>query len=99
MNRSQKSGKDAAEWLPEKHQVAASVAMLNVAAGGLSVETRMCVSDVPADNPTAGLFPSSDEGGGGPGMLQVMACLTPEEAAALTAPAKALPHTQPDSHV
>ncbi len=76
----------ANECFTEKHQAAASVAMLNVAAGGLSVETRRCVSDVLLENPSAALFPWSDEDGGGPGMLQVMACLTPEEAAALTPP-------------
>ncbi len=81
----------ATECFTEKHQAAASVAMLNIAAGGLSVETRRCVSDVLVDNPTAGLFPSSDEDGGGPGMLQVMACLTPEEAAALTPPGEGPP--------
>jgi len=47
----------AAECFTEEHRAAASVAMLDVAAGGLSDETRRCASDVVVDNPTAGLFP------------------------------------------
>ncbi len=81
----------AADCFTKEQRVAASVGMLSVAAGGLSVETRRCVSDALVDNPTVGLFPSSDEDGGGPGMLQVMACLTPEEAAALMPPGEGPP--------
>ena len=80
-----------ADCFTKEQRVAVSVAMLSVAAGGLSVETRRCVSDVLVDNPTAGLFPSSDEDVGGPELLEVMACLTTEEAAALTPPGEGPP--------
>ncbi len=76
----------AAGCFTEEHRAAANVAMLDIAAGGLSAATRRCVSDVLMDNPDAGLFPSSDEASDASAMLRGMACLTPGEAAALTPP-------------
>ena len=82
-----------AECLTDEHAVGGSVSMLNVATGGLSEENLSCVSDLLMDNPTTFITPSNDSGGI-PATLRIMACLTSEEAAALT-PAGAGP--PPDS--
>ncbi len=63
-----------------------AIVMFSEAAGGLSAATRSCLADVFTRNPQ--VAPSLASGGSiGQGAdLDVVACLTPEEAAAMTPP-------------
>ena len=71
--------------LTPEHQISASLSVFSVAAGGLSAGSQDCIVQLLIDR-----YPAVAEGRGliddgqGPVMLRFIACLTPEEAAALT---------------
>lgn len=74
--------------LTPEHQISASLSMFSVAAGGLSSGSQDCIIQLLIDRyPTVaeglGLVDAFDDGQD-PVMLRFIACLTPEEAAALT---------------
>ena len=66
---------------------AARVSMLSVAAGGFSVETQRCITELLETDPalTKALTQPGDVSGG-PSALRLLSCLTPEESASLTPP-------------
>lgn len=70
---------------------AAQVAMLEEAAGGLSGESRACLMELFEEDPSLFESMTASEGLSGPSMLGLLACLTEEEAAALTPPGEGPP--------
>ncbi len=83
--------------LTPEHQTSASISMISVATGGLSAGTRDCILHLLRDAPAiAEAIGQGTEdaftNGLGPAMLEFIACLTPEEAAALTPPGEAAPN-------
>ncbi len=71
------------------HQTSASISMISIATGGFSAGTRDCILQLLSDDPA--IMEAIGQGdaftnGLGPAMLEFIACLTPEEAAALTPP-------------
>ncbi len=70
--------------LTPEHQTSASLSMLSVAAGGLSAGSRDCILQLLSDDPVLAEAVGSGDAFMGPAMLEFIACLTPEEAAALS---------------
>lgn len=65
--------------------------MLEAAAIGLSAETKACLMDLFEEDPSVAESFTKGEDLSGPSMLSFLACLTPEEAAALTPPGEGPP--------
>ena len=63
-----------------------AIAMFSATAGGLSADTRSCLADVFTRNPQAAPSLASDGDAGQTADFEVIACLTPDEAAAMTPP-------------
>lgn len=72
-------------------EAAAFMAMLEETAGDLSAETEACLMDLFEADPSIAESFGAEEELSGPSMLSVIACLTPEEAAALTPPGESPP--------
>ena len=61
-----------------------ALAMFSASAGGLSFDTRNCLATTFISNPEAARALSEDGPSGGEAVIDILQCLTPEEAAALT---------------
>lgn len=73
------------DCLSKESLASVRISMLSVAAGGLSAATRDCVTDFLREEPDlVEALAQPGEIAGGPATLQVLACLSPEEASALT---------------
>ena len=76
-----------APCLTPEHQTSASLSMISVAAGGLSAGSQDCILQLLSDHPVLAEAIASGEAfenGQEPGILRFFACMTPEEADALT---------------
>ena len=73
--------------LTVEHVVSARISMLSAVAGGFSAGTWDCVAGLLRENPAViDALGRADEPAGDSSMLQLISCLTPAEAAALTPP-------------
>ena len=73
--------------LTAEHVVSASISMLSAAAGGFSTGTWDCIAGLLRENPAVvDALGRADDPAGDSSMLQLISCLTPAEAAALTPP-------------
>ena len=76
-----------ADCLTAEHVVSARISLLSAGAGGFSTGTWDCVAGLLRENPAVvDALGRADEPAGDSSMLQLISCLTPEEAAALTPP-------------
>ena len=70
------------ECLTPENTIGISIAMMSASIeGGLSTETRKCITDLAMENP-AMLGLGAPSGGGSQGALELLSCMTEEEAAA-----------------
>ena len=75
------------QCLTVESAASASISMFSVVAGGFSAGTQGCMTQLLRDDPAiAEALGRQDESAVGGAMLELIACLTPEEAAALTPP-------------
>ena len=75
------------QCLTVERAASASISMFSVAAGGFSAETQECIAGVLEEIPSAiEALARRDEATGGEAVLSFIACLTPEEAIALSPP-------------
>ena len=87
---SESDGSDSSpltQCLTVEHVASVSISMFSIAAGGFSAGTQECITQLLRDDPAiAEALGRQDESAVGEAMLEFIACLTPEEAAALTPP-------------
>lgn len=72
-------------------EAAAFISMLEEDAGGLSAQSEACLTEFFEADPSVAESFAAGEELSGPSMLGLLACLTPEEAAALTPPGEGPP--------
>ena len=76
-----------ADCLTEEHAAAARVSILSIGGEGFSAATQACITELLREDPAiVEELGQPGDAGGGPETLRLIACLTPEEAAALTPP-------------
>ncbi len=86
-----------ADCLTEEHAAAMGISMLSIRAGGFSAATQDCITELlREDSAIVEALGRPGDAEGGPATLRLIACLTPEEAAALTLPGEGSPPNPTD---